>query len=117
MVVRFVFLRLIEEVGLQWLGLLPAADAHTDEPHRLARQVAVKKKRPSLPQDHSLVVGRDWERVLAGVGLVAAQDLEEYERITVESYPQDQVRQMIAGGEIHDAKTITTLSLYWLGER
>ena len=45
------------------------------------------------------------------------QDLEEYERITVESFPQDQVRRMIAGGEIHDAKTITTLSLYWLGEQ
>ena len=45
------------------------------------------------------------------------QDLEEYERITVESFPQDQVRRMIAGGEIHDAKTITTLSLYWLREQ
>ncbi len=45
------------------------------------------------------------------------QDLERYERITVESFPQAQVRRMIAGGEIHDAKTISTLSLYWLREK
>ena len=43
-----------------------------------------------------------------------AQNLEEYERITVESFSQAQIRRMIAGGEIHDAKTISTLSLYWL---
>ena len=46
-----------------------------------------------------------------------AQDLEEYERITVETFSQDEVRRMIAGGEIHDAKTISTLSIYWLREQ
>jgi ADP-ribose pyrophosphatase len=45
------------------------------------------------------------------------QDLEEYERITVDSFPQEEVRRMIASGEIHDAKTISTLSLYWLREQ
>lgn len=60
-VIFFMFLRLIEEVGLHWLGLLPAADAYTDESHRFAWQITVKIKRPGLAQDHSFVVGRDGE--------------------------------------------------------
>ena len=72
-------LRLIEEIGLYRLGLslLPVTDTDPDEPHRLARQVAVKKKRPSLAQDHPFVVSRDWEFVLAGMGLETCEtDLE-----------------------------------------
>jgi len=42
------------------------------------------------------------------------QNLETYERITVEVYSQDQVRRMVADGVIHDAKTIAALGLYWL---
>ncbi len=42
------------------------------------------------------------------------QNLEMYERITVEVYSQGQVRRMVADGEIHDAKTIAALGLYWL---
>lgn len=42
------------------------------------------------------------------------QDLEDYERITVEVLPEQTIRKMIASGEIHDAKTISALALYWL---
>lgn len=42
------------------------------------------------------------------------QQLETYENITVEVFSQKQVRQMIADGTIHDAKTIVALTLYWL---
>lgn len=42
------------------------------------------------------------------------QNLETYERITVEVYPEGLVRRMVADGEIHDAKTIAALGLYWL---
>jgi ADP-ribose pyrophosphatase len=42
------------------------------------------------------------------------QQLEPYERITVETYTDAQVRRMVADGTIHDAKTIATLGLYWL---
>ncbi|MEI7837973.1 MAG: NUDIX hydrolase [Planctomycetota bacterium] len=42
------------------------------------------------------------------------QNLETYERITVEVYPDSQVRQMVSDGTIHDGKTIATLGLYWL---
>ena len=42
------------------------------------------------------------------------QNLEDYERITVEIYPDSQVRRMVLDGTIHDAKTIAALSLYWL---
>ncbi len=41
--------------------------------------------------------------------------LEPYERITVESYSDEQIRRMVRSGEIHDAKTIAVLGLYWLG--
>jgi ADP-ribose pyrophosphatase len=42
------------------------------------------------------------------------QQLEPYERITVETYTDAQVRRMVADGTIHDAKTIAALGLYWL---
>jgi len=42
------------------------------------------------------------------------QKLETYEEITVEVLSQRDVRRMVADGEIHDAKTIATLALYWL---
>ncbi len=42
------------------------------------------------------------------------QNLETYEQISVEVRSEDQVRRMVAGGEIHDGKTIATLGLYWL---
>jgi ADP-ribose pyrophosphatase len=44
------------------------------------------------------------------------QALEPYEEIAVEVRTQSQVRQMVLSGEIHDAKTIATLGLYWLGQ-
>lgn len=44
------------------------------------------------------------------------QKLEKYEEITVEALPDDTVRQMVLDGTIHDAKTISTLALYWLGK-
>ena len=44
------------------------------------------------------------------------QNLERYERITVDVRPDAAVRRMVADGTIHDAKTIATLALYWLGE-
>ena len=43
-----------------------------------------------------------------------AQDLEVYERITVEVLPEAKVKAMVADGTIHDAKTIAALALYWL---
>ena len=43
------------------------------------------------------------------------QDLEIYEQITVEVVSDAQARQMVLDGRIHDAKSISTLSLYWLG--
>lgn len=43
------------------------------------------------------------------------QDLEIYEQIIVEVVSDAQARQMILDGRIHDAKSISTLSLYWLG--
>ena len=42
------------------------------------------------------------------------QNLEAYEQITVETFSEDEIRQMVASGEIHDGKTIATLGLYWL---
>jgi ADP-ribose pyrophosphatase len=44
-----------------------------------------------------------------------AAEPEPYEQITVETYRPERLRQMVASGEIHDAKTIATLGLYWLG--
>jgi len=44
------------------------------------------------------------------------QDLEVYERISVETRSDDEVRRMVADGTIHDAKTIATLGAYWLGK-
>lgn len=44
------------------------------------------------------------------------QALEGYEQIKVEIHPQDRVRQMVLDGTIHDAKTISTLALYWLAQ-
>ncbi len=44
------------------------------------------------------------------------QDLEVYERIAVEVRSDDDVRRMVADGTIHDAKTIATLGVYWLGK-
>jgi ADP-ribose pyrophosphatase len=42
------------------------------------------------------------------------QALDHYEEITVEVRPDAEVRHMVANGEIRDAKTISTLALYWL---
>ena len=44
------------------------------------------------------------------------QNLEEHEQITVEILTEEQVREMIASGAIHDGKTIATLALYWLSK-
>ncbi len=45
------------------------------------------------------------------------QNLETYEQITVEVFPEAKIRRMVADGTIHDGKTIATLALYWLRER
>ncbi len=42
------------------------------------------------------------------------QDLETYEEITVEVFSDADVQRMVRDGTIHDAKTITALTLYWL---
>lgn len=42
------------------------------------------------------------------------QQLERYEEIEVEVVTPSRVRQMVLSGEIHDAKTIAALGLYWL---
>ena len=42
------------------------------------------------------------------------QNLEVHEEIVVEEYSEEDVKRMIADGEIHDAKTIATLGYYWL---
>jgi ADP-ribose pyrophosphatase len=42
------------------------------------------------------------------------QKLENYERITVEVYTEQRVRQMVANGDLHDAKTLAGLNVYWL---
>jgi len=44
------------------------------------------------------------------------QQLEAFERITVEVLPDETVRGMVADGTIRDGKTIAALGLYWLGE-
>ncbi len=44
------------------------------------------------------------------------QALEPYEDIAVEPLSSKQIRTMVASGEIHDAKTIATLALYWMQE-
>jgi len=44
------------------------------------------------------------------------QNLEIYEQISVEVFPERKVREMIAGGAIHDGKSIAALGLYWLRE-
>lgn len=44
------------------------------------------------------------------------QNLELYEEISVEVCTEHAVRRMIVDGTIHDAKTIATLSLYWLSK-
>ena len=48
-------------------------------------------------------------------GLSAGQQrLEAYEQIEAESVSDADIRAMVADGRIHDAKTIATLSLWWL---
>ncbi|MCE5325545.1 MAG: NUDIX hydrolase [Planctomycetaceae bacterium] len=48
-------------------------------------------------------------------GLTAGpQNLEQYERITVEVYSDAAVRQMVRDGTLHDGKSIAALALYWL---
>ncbi|MGA2265607.1 MAG: NUDIX hydrolase [Phycisphaerae bacterium] len=42
------------------------------------------------------------------------QNLDHYEEITVEVHPDAEVRRMVVEGAIRDAKTIATLTLYWL---
>lgn len=42
------------------------------------------------------------------------QDLEVYEQIRVEVLADSKVREMVLGGVIHDAKTLSALALYWL---
>ena len=42
------------------------------------------------------------------------QELETYETITLEPHTDREIRRMIVSGEIHDAKTIAGLTLYWL---
>jgi ADP-ribose pyrophosphatase len=42
------------------------------------------------------------------------QRLERYEQITVEVVADAEVRRMVAGGRIHDGKTIAALALHWL---
>ncbi len=42
------------------------------------------------------------------------QGLEPYEEISVEPRTDDDVRRMVRSGEIHDAKTVAALGLYWL---
>ena len=42
------------------------------------------------------------------------QKLETYERITLLPRTEDDVRRMIVDGEIHDAKTIAAMTLYWM---
>ena len=44
------------------------------------------------------------------------QKLETYEKIALLPLTPDEVRAMIRSGEIHDAKTIAALALYWLRE-
>ena len=53
-----------------------------------------------------------------GTGLTdGRQNLERYERITVEIYTDDEVRRMIRDGTLHDGKTLATLAIYWLGRQ
>ncbi len=42
------------------------------------------------------------------------QNLEQYERITVELLSQQRLREMILDGTVHDAKTIATMAMYWM---
>jgi ADP-ribose pyrophosphatase len=42
------------------------------------------------------------------------QELERYEQIEVEVVSPLRVKEMVLSGEIHDAKTIAALGLYWL---
>lgn len=44
------------------------------------------------------------------------QALERYEEISVAAFTAEQVKAMMASGEICDAKTIATLALYWIRE-
>lgn len=46
-----------------------------------------------------------------------AQQLEPYEEIEVSTLTEDEVREGIVSGKIHDAKTIAALSLYWLNKK
>ncbi len=45
------------------------------------------------------------------------QALEKHEEIEVLLRTEQEVREMIAGGEIHDGKTIAALALYWMKDR
>jgi ADP-ribose pyrophosphatase len=45
------------------------------------------------------------------------QCLEGHERIRVEIVAGDEVRRRVLDGRIHDAKTIATLSLWWLRQQ
>jgi len=42
------------------------------------------------------------------------QELEPYEEIAIEVMSEQQIRQALIDGTIHDAKTISALTLYWM---
>ena len=42
------------------------------------------------------------------------QKLETYERISLLPVTEDQAREMVLSGDIHDAKTIAALAIYWM---
>jgi hypothetical protein len=60
---------LIEEVRLGALTLLPAADAHANEPDRLFRQPITEEELPGGLENVALVVGRSGPLVLPRVRL------------------------------------------------
>ena len=76
-----ILLRLIKEISLHCLFLLPIADTLPDEPHGFPGESAMKKERPGFTQDDALVMGINGELVLAGVGLeVRETDLQGDDR-------------------------------------
>jgi len=108
----------------EWLYELPAGMLEKDEDPQLcaARELTeetgyVAGKIKKLGQFFSAPGATDemMHSFLATGLRQGRQELEIYEQIEVEIFPEPQVRRMVTDGTIHDAKTIATLALYWFG--
>lgn len=107
----------------EWLYELPAGMLEPDEsPHDTAARELTEETGYTAGRVEKLGqfytspgVSDEIMHVFVATDLTdGPQQLEQYEQITVEAVSAADARRMVAGGQIHDAKTIAALALYWL---